>query len=365
MSHEVSVEKQACGESRRWESKTPKSREKEAETLARSNSSLKVQTGEPNKKEIWRHFWKWGQTINKSEPESSTQPAYQNLGQPREQMSPRSQRPQLLTVSRRITFPWYSKSTQNGSQPLNGSWLMFRCQNQYLCQWERNQLLNQKTKKTQSMIWLQVAGVNTAPRSSCRESSRSRGATCEVNPKSRELKKGKRTRVASQWKNIQCTYAGDWDLQVLAVIKQYLSRSCRDGPWCIRYGSPYCPTYSVGQYGGSRSGSGASGLANGLCNRTIEKQMAAVLEKIEGDMPSLLEQISDHPENPSESKERQLFPITSPRHRSYHHRPHHPFPPHLAQHASLPHLTIPPPSYPPPSPPSHILGHSHPTARRG
>nr|XP_055044657.1 caM kinase-like vesicle-associated, like [Misgurnus anguillicaudatus] len=186
------------------------------------------------------------------------------------------------------------------------------------------------------------------------------GATGEVIPKSKELKKGK-TDKSSQSVKTQCTYGGFGSSSLGRDKTVFMQDHKETVRGASGYGKPYCPTYSVSGAAAYEAGGGASSdWQMDSVIEQIEKQMAAVLEKIEGDMPSLLEQISDHPETLPKAKSACSSP--SPRPRSHHHSTPPPLPttPRPAM-PSLPHLTIPPPSYPPPSPPSHVQGHSHPT----
>ncbi|XP_051946703.1 calcium/calmodulin-dependent protein kinase type IV-like [Xyrauchen texanus] len=195
------------------------------------------------------------------------------------------------------------------------------------------------------------------------------GASGEVIPKSREMKKGKSDKGSQSMKNIQPTYPG-LGSSVLGHDKTVFVQELEEMVHgATGYGIPYCPTpYSVSggaMYGGLDPGGGASADWQMDCViEQIEKQMAAVLEKIEGDMPSLLEQISDCPETLPRAKSASSSPSTQPR--SYHHSTPPPLPttPRPAM-PSFPHLTIPPPSYPPPSPPGPIQSHSPPTADEG
>lgn len=193
------------------------------------------------------------------------------------------------------------------------------------------------------------------------------GAAGEVNPKSKELKKGKTDKGSQSGKNTQCTYRG-FGSSSLGRDKKVFMQDVQEIHGASGYGNQYCPTYSVSGeavYGGLEPGGGvnADWQMDSVIEQ-IEKQMAAVLEKIEGDMPSLLEQISDHPETLPRAKSASSSP--SPRPRTHHHSTPPPLPttPRPVM-PTLPHLTILPPSYPPPSPPSQVQGHSHPTTDEG
>uniref|UniRef100_A0A672PY81 CaM kinase-like vesicle-associated protein n=1 Tax=Sinocyclocheilus grahami TaxID=75366 RepID=A0A672PY81_SINGR len=359
MSHEVSVESRPVENQEEEKARHLKAEEKEAETLARSNSSLKVQAGEPNKKETTegtsdredkpstRASQKAKTSDNREnnvrkEPEATTVGSVENK-------SPFSDTPNRRTMAAKLSMDHGSCSDAKTSILSVG----------------KEPTLKSEDKKDTVHDMAASSWCQTQLPEAVAESPAEVGVTCEVNPKSRELKKGQTDKGCQSVKNLQCTYAGLGSLSLgcdKTVFEQELQEMVHGASG---YGSQYCPAYSVGQYGGLDPGSGASADWQMDCViEQIEKQMAAVLEKIEGDMPSLLEQISDHPETLPRAKSASSSP--SPQPRSHHHSTPPPLPttPRPVM-PSLPHLTIPPPSYPPPSPPSHIQGHSHPTADEG
>ncbi|XP_051736667.1 caM kinase-like vesicle-associated, like isoform X1 [Ctenopharyngodon idella] len=365
VSHEVSVESRPMKNQEEEKAGHIKVEEKKAETLAQSNSSLKVQAEEPNKRET---------TESTSEMEDKSSTGASQKAAPIQ--------PIKTSDSRENNIPTEQEATTVGNvekkSPLpdtpnrrkiaaNLSMDHASCSDAKIGTLSvgKETPLQPENKKDTVHDMAASSWCQTQLPEAVAERPAEVGATCEVNPKSRELKKGRPDKGSQSVKNIQCTYSGLRSSSLghdKTVFEQELQEMVHGASG---YGSTYCPTYSVGQYSGLEPGSGASADWQMDCViEQIEKQMAAVLEKIEGDMPSLLEQISDHPETLPRAKSASSSP--SPRPRSYHHSTPPPLPttPRPAM-PSLPHLTIPPPSYPPPSPPSHIQGHSHPTADEG
>lgn len=352
MSHEVSVENRPVENQEEEKPRHLKAEEKEAETLVKSNSSVKVQAHEPNKKETPE-----GTSERASQKPAPSQPI--KTSDNRENNVPKD--PESTTVGsveKKSPFP---DTPNRRKMAANLSMDQGSCSDAKTSTVSAGKEAPLKSEDKKDTVHDMAAGswCQTQLPEAVAERPQEVGATCEVNPKNRDLKKGRADKGSQSVKNIQCTYAG---LGSSTVFEQELQEMVHGASG---YGSPYCPTYSVGQYSGLDPASGASADWQMDCViEQIEKQMAAVLEKIEGDMPSLLEQISDHPETLPRAKSASSSP--SPRPRSYHHSTPPPLPttPRPAM-PSLPHLTIPPPSYPPPSPPSHIQGHSHPTMDEG
>lgn len=365
MSHEVSVESRPVKSQEEDEAGHKKVEEKEAETLARSNSSLKVQAEEPNKIET-------NESTSEREDKSSTG-ASQKAAPIQPIKTSDSQENHIPTEPEATTVGNVEKKSPLPDTPNRRKMAANLSMDHSSCSYaktgtlsvEKETPLQSEDKKDMAHDMAASSWCQTQLPEAVAEKPAEVGSTCEVNPNSRELKKGRPDKGSQSAKNIQCTYAGLGSSSLghdKTVFEQELQEMVHGASG---YGSPYCPTYSVGQYSGLEPGSGASADWQMDCViEQIEKQMAAVLEKIEGDMPSLLEQISDHPETLPRAKSASSSP--SPRPRSYHHSTPPPLPttPRPAM-PSLPHLTIPPPSYPPPSPPSHVQGHSHPTGDEG
>lgn len=358
MSHEVSVESRPTENQEAGQTKVE---EKETETVGQSNSSLKIQAEEPlNKKETTEGTSeiKDKPTTGANQKAASVQPI--KTSDSRENSIPvEPEATTLGNVEKKSPFhdtPNRRKIAANLSMDHSSC---SEAKTATLSTGNEPPLQSEDKKDTvhdmTASSWCQ-----TQLPEAVAERSAEVGAPSEVNPKSKELKKGRADKGSQSVKNIQSVYAGLGSSslgQDQTVFVQELQEMVHGASG---YGSPYCPTYSVGQYGGLDPGSAASADWQMDCViEQIEKQMAAVLEKIEGDMPSLLEQISDHPETLPRAKSASSSP--SPRPRSYHHSTPPPLPttPRPVM-PSLPHLTIPPPSYPPPSPPSQIQGHSHP-----
>lgn len=356
LSHEVSVESRPI---ENQEAGQRKVEEKETETLGQSNSSLKIQAEEPNKKETTEDTSEMKdkpttganqkaapvqpiKTSDSRENSIPVEPEATTLGNV-EKKSPFHDTPNRRKIAANLSMDHGSCSDAKTGTLSTG----------------KEPPLQSEDKKDTVHDMTASSWCQTQLPEAVAERPAEVGAPCEVNPKSKELKKGRADKGSQSVKNIQSVYAGLGSSGLgQTVFEQELQEMVHGASG---YGSPYCPTYSVGQYGGLDAGSAASADWQMDCViEQIEKQMAAVLEKIEGDMPSLLEQISDHPETLPRAKSASSSP--SPRPRSYHHSTPPPLPttPRPVM-PSLPHLTIPPPSYPPPSPPSQILGHSHPT----
>ncbi len=364
MSHEVSVESRPVENQEEEKARHIQAEEKEAETLARSNSSLKVQSGEPNKKETIEGTENEDKPSTKVSHKAASSQPIKTLDNRENNVPKEPESTTVDSVEKKSPLP---DTLNRRKMAANLSLDHDSCSDAKTSSLSvgKEPTLKSEDKKNTVHDMAASSWCQTQLPEAVAESPAEIGETCEVNPKSRELKKGRTDKGCQSVKNIQCTYAGLGSSSLgcdTTVFEQELQEmvQCASG-----YGSPYCPTYSVGQYSGLDPGSGASADWQMDCViEQIEKQMAAVLEKIEGDMPSLLEQISDHAETLPRAKSASSSP--SPRPRSYHHSTPPPLPttPRPAM-PSLPHLTIPPPSYPPPSPPSHIQGHSHPTADEG
>ncbi|XP_039507445.1 caM kinase-like vesicle-associated, like isoform X2 [Pimephales promelas] len=365
MSHEVSVESRPVKNPEEDEAVHKKVEEKEAETLAQSNSSLKVQAEEPNKIETNKGT---SEREDKSPTQASQKAApIQPIKTSDSQGNHISTDPEATTVGNVEKKSHLPDTPNRRKMAANLSMDHSSCSDAKTgtLSVEKETPLQSEDKKDTAHDMAASSWCQTQLPEAVAERPAEVGATCEVNPNSRELKKGRPDKGNQSAKNIQCTYAGLGSSSLghdKTVFEQELQEMVHGASG---YGGPYCPTYSVGQYSGLEPGSGTSADWQMDCViEQIEKQMAAVLEKIEGDMPSLLEQISDHPETLPRAKSASSSP--SPRPRSYHHSTPPPLPttPRPAM-PSLPHLTIPPPSYPPPSPPSHVQGHSHPTGDEG
>ncbi|TRY96634.1 hypothetical protein DNTS_024256 [Danionella cerebrum] len=322
--------------------------EKDAETLTQSNDSLKAQAEESIKKDTTEGISKnidnpSSQKIRPSQPIKSSDSGENSvLGESEastvttgEKKSPFHDTPHRRKIAANLSMDQGSSPDPKTGTLTTGQDKKTTIHDEAADSWCQTQLPEAVAEKPADV-----------------------GPTSEISPKNKDLKKGRADKGSKSVKNIQPVYSslGSSSLgrdQTVFVQELQDMVSGASG-----FGGPFCPSYSVGQYGSLDPGSAASSDWQMDCViEQIEKQMAAVLEKIEGDMPSLLEQISDHSETLPRAKSASSSP--SPRPRSYHHSTPPPLPttPRPAMPA-LPHLTIPPPSYPPPCPPSPIQGQS-------
>lgn len=360
VSHEVTVESRPV--ENQEENSGPTKPEKEPSELAKSNSSLK-QGEERNKKE--------------STEGSHEKEVVEGQKKPTAEVSQKSAEP-VKTLSRENSVPTEPKTVGNVEKksssfpetPNRRKMAANLSMDHGLCSDTKTATVStgkeQSVKKENKVDTVSDVAASSWCQTQLPEAVAERpvevGAAGEVNPKSKELKKGKGNQSG---KNIPCTYGG-FGSSSLGRDKKVFMQDVQEIHGASGYGNPYCPTYSVSggpMYGGLEPGAGASAdWQMDSVIEQIEKQMAAVLEKIEGDMPSLLEQISDHPETLPRAKSASSSP--APRPRAHHHSTPPPLPttPRPVM-PTLPHLTIPPPSYPPPSPPSQVQG--HPTADEG